>query len=68
MARHLGMTMGRARIMPTRKKKIRPLPVHLPVGYSLKKYSRIFLKLAGTRGYPIPANNLKNIYFIIFLI
>ena len=37
---------------PTRPKKICPLPA----GYPLKKYPRIFLKPAGTRGYPIPAN------------
>jgi len=51
---------GRAWIVstcnPIRKKKIRPLPVCLLVGYPLKKYPRIFLKLVDTREYPIPAN------------
>jgi len=51
---------SRARIVPTHnpthKKKICPLPVRLFVGYLLKKYLRIFLKSAGTRGYPILAN------------
>jgi len=71
-----GNRSGRARIVPTRnstaKKKIRPLPVCLPARYPFKKYPRIFLKSTGTRGYPrgypIPANILKNIYFINLLI
>jgi len=49
---------------PTRQKKICPLPA----GYPLKNYPQKILKPAGTRGYPIPANILKNIYFIKFLI
>jgi len=55
-----GNGSGRARIVPTRnptrQKKICPLPARLPAGYLLKKYSRIFLKPTGTRGYPKPAN------------
>jgi len=55
-----GNGSGRARIMPTRnptrQKKIRPLPARLPAEYSLKNYPWIFLKPAGTRGYPILAN------------
>jgi len=51
---------------PDPQKKIRPLPAHLPVGYPLKKYSRIFLKPTGTRGYSIPANILKIYILKIF--
>jgi len=55
-----GNGLGRARIVPTRnptrQKKIRQLLARLSVGYLLKKYPQIFLKLTGTRGYPIPAN------------
>jgi len=55
-----GNGSGWAQIVPTRnpthKKKIRPLPARLLTGYPLKKYPRIFLKPAGTRGYPIPTN------------
>jgi len=57
------MATGRARIVPTRnptyKKKICLLPVRLPVEYPFKKYPRIFLIPAGTRGYPIHANIFK---------
>jgi len=67
-----GNGSGRPRIVPTRnltrQKKICLLPARLPAGYPLKKYLRIFLKPVSTRGYPIPANILKIIYFKKFLI
>jgi len=55
-----GNGSGRVRIVytrnSTRKKKIRPLPARLLIGYPLKKYPRISLKPAGIRGYSKPAN------------
>jgi len=51
---------------PQKKKKNLPLSVRLLVGYPLKKYSRIFLKLAGTREYPHTCEYL-NIYIYIYI-